>query len=376
MKINIIQFDPVIGGETTLANSLVRILKKRYQIRIIHPVQVGKKGKPIIQKNWGKVEGEEFLPYDKVHEACLEADFVFCVNAKHVRGSKRSDKREFAQADSDKFFNQFHGMNFIFYEHGLHTWRLYNYENLFSSLMNNGNSIRVLTNTKAAISFYESKGYRAYLCRQPFNSEIYGSISRNDSDVTNICFNSRYSTTKGPHVVIPFFLDFIKRDLKFKFNFRGDIRDPVSIWHGIKPYFQDPDSEINIKTYADKIEEVYDKQDYTVYAGYQTKDERGKMEYAVLESIFYEIPIIAHQDVFDYFKYDEYGVPPDFLDTAMIRLNKENLKAIIDRKFDPSSFVKNAKLLLEDFMPDIILKRFDECITSPASRIRTKVKLF
>ena len=54
MKINVIQFDPVIGGETTLTNALVAILKKEHEDRIIHPVHAGKGGKLKINK--GEIE--------------------------------------------------------------------------------------------------------------------------------------------------------------------------------------------------------------------------------------------------------------------------------------------------------------------------------
>lgn len=376
MKVNIIQFDPVIGGETTLCNALTTILSKKYDIRVIHPVHVSKRGKLKIDKKWGVVAGEEFLTYEETARACDDVDIVFCINAKHVKGSVKSDKRALAQADSDLFFDQFSNKNFVFYEHGFHTWRLYNYENLFSKLIKKGNTIRVLTNTKMAIEFYASKGYNAYLCRQPFNTEMYKPIVKNDSDTLNICFNSRYSATKGPHIVLPFFSEFLKKELNFRFNFRGNISDPVSIWHNIKHYFQDPESEINMKEYATDMSEIYNKQDYCVYAGYLTREERGKIEYAILEPIFYGIPIIAHPDVFKHFKYEEYGITPEQLKNSFIELSAENLRAIINREFDPSSYAENAKRILSDFLPDRISERFSWCLSSPASKGKLIEELF
>lgn len=376
MKINIIQFDPVVGGETTLCNALSSILRKTHEIRVIHPVHASKRGKLKIDSKWGKVEGEEYMTYANVATSCEEADFIFCINAKHVKGSVKSDKRALAQADSDMFFDQFKNKHFIFYEHGFHTWRLYNYDNLFSKLIRNGNTVRVLTNTKMAIDFYASKQYNAYLCRQPFNDSMYKPITRNDSNILNICFNSRYSATKGPHIVLPFFDEFLKKGLNFRFNFRGNISDPVSIWHNIKRYFLDPESEINMKGYATEMSEVYDKQDYCVYAGYLTKEERGKIEYAVLEPIWYDIPLIVHPDVFEHFKYEEYGITPEYLRSSFIELTTENLRKIIAREFDPSSYVKNARRILEDFLPARIAERFEHCISSPASKGRLVTELF
>lgn len=583
MKVNIIQFDPVVGGETTLTNALVAILKKEHEVRIIHPVHTGKSGKLKINKAWGKVEGEEFLTYSQTAEACENVDFIFCVNAKHVKGSVKSDKREIAQADSDLFFGQFSGKNFIFYEHGFHTWRLYNYENLFEKLMKKGNTIRVLTNTKMAIDFYKTKNYNAYLCRQPFNTDLYSPINRDQESTINftnhsggalgsdtvwdkigrefgvnnhrhyyagnitpngntevtiedyeegryesaraakrnfgyeyatmkdgrlirnwsqvkyaesvfaigkivqageslfpkqlndtrraleqsvtggtgyavgmaknhkkpifvfdqdrnswfswnyssenfdpcevpvltrnfagigtreirdngisairevyrktienrlseekkpvkICFNSRYSSTKGPHVILKEFMPFFDKNLNFNLQFRGNISDPVSVWHNIDGVLLKDvvrsKKEIKFLDFAEEIPDIYHGQDYCVYAGYLTREERGKIEYAILEPIFYEIPLIVHSDVFEYFKYEEYGITEDELRKCFIELTPENLQAIIDRKFDASEYVKNSKKILKDFLPEKILERFQICSSSPASKGRKKVELF
>jgi hypothetical protein len=396
MKVNVIQFDPVIGGETTLTNALVAILKKAHDVRIIHPVHAGKSGKLKINKAWGKVEGEEFLTYSQTAEACEDVDFIFCVNAKHVKGSVKSDKREQAQADSDAFFGQFHDKDFIFYEHGFHTWRLYNYENLFEKLMKNDNTIRVLTNTNMAIEFYKTKNYNAYLCRQPFNTDLYKPLKEKktftDFDPYNmahqyvgeapvkICFNSRYSSTKGPHVIIKDFMQFFNKDLNFKLQFRGNISDPVSVWHNIDGVLLKDvvrsKKEIVFLDFADDISDIYQDQDYCVYAGYLTREERGKIEYAVLEPIFYGIPLIVHPDVFAYFKYEEYGVSEEQLRKCFIELTPENIQKIINREFDPSEYIRNAKIILEDFLPEKILERFDACSSSPASKGRKKVELF
>jgi hypothetical protein len=381
VKVNIIQFDPVVGGETTLCNALSAILSKEHTIRVIHPVHLTKRGKLRIDSKWGRVEGEEFMSYSDTARACDDSDYIFCINAKHVKGSVKSDKRAIAQADSDSFFDQFEGKNFIFYEHGFHTWRLYNYESLFTKLMTKGNTIRVLTNTRMAIDFYDSKGYKAYLCRQPFNTDLYKPCIRNAAqETTNICFNSRYSATKGPHVVLKEFMDFFGKDLPFKLQFRGNISDPVSIWHNIDGVLLKQvirsHPEIVFETFAKDISEVYDSQDYCVYAGYQTREERGKIEYAILEPIHYGIPLIAHSDVFSHFKYDEYGITEEELREAFIELTPENLEKIIGGEFDATPFVENSKRILEDFLPHRILERFNHCISSPHSVGRRVKELF
>jgi hypothetical protein len=380
MKINIIQFDPVIGGETTLTNALSEILRKEYEIRVLTPVHLSKKGIPKVDKKWGKVKGAEYLSYEQVKETCEDADFIFCVNAKHVKGSVKSDKRELAQADSDLFFGQFHGKNFIFYEHGFHTWRLYNYERLFSNLIKQDNTIRVLTNTKMAIEFYASKGYNAYLCRQPFNTDLYGPIKSNSGSKINICFNSRYSATKGPYVILRQFMPFFGKGLNFNLQFRGNISDPVSVWHNIDGVLlkdvMRSHPEISFLGFADQVSEIYNEQDFCIYAGYQTREERGKIEYAILEPIFYDIPLIVAPEVFEHFKYEEYEIAETELRSCFIEATPDNLQKIIDGKFDFENYTRNAHRILEDFLPHKILERFKTCITSPASKGRSHVELF
>jgi hypothetical protein len=134
--------------------------------------------------------------------------------------------------------------------------------------------------------------------------------------------------------------------------------------------------EIVFLDFADDISDIYQDQDYCVYAGYLTREERGKIEYAVLEPIFYGIPLIVHPDVFAYFKYEEYGVTEEQLRKCFIELTPENIQKIIDREFDPSEYVRNARIILEDFLPEKILERFDTCSSSPASKGRKKVELF
>ena len=384
MKIHIIQFDPVVGGETTLCNALSAILKTVHTVRVIHPVHLNKKGIPKIDSKWGKVEGEEYMGYENTVKACEDADFIFCINAKHVKGSVKSDKRALAQADSDDFFGRFNGKNFIFYEHGFHTWRLYNYENLFSELLKRDNTIRVLTNTKLAIDMYAAKHYNAYLCRQPFNTDLYKPITKlqyfDSIKPVNICFNSRYSSTKGPQIILREFMQFFDKGLNFNLQFRGNISDPVSVWHNIDGVLLKDvvksKSEIKFLDFSNDISEIYENQDYCIYAGYQTREERGKIEYAILEPIWYDIPLIVHPDVFVHFKYVEYGITEEELRKCFIEMTPENITKIIAGEFDATEYVKNARKIVDDFLPNKILERFDNCINSPASKGRKKVELF
>jgi hypothetical protein len=175
-------------------------------------------------------------------------------------------------------------------------------------------------------------------------------------------------------------MNFFDKELNFKLQFRGNISDPVSVWHNIdgvllKDVIRSK-GEINFLDFAQDISEIYQDQDYCVYAGYQTREERGKIEYAILEPIFYNIPLIVHPDVFLHFKYEEYGISEEDLRAAFIELTPTNIQLIIDRQFDASSYVRNARIILEDFLAPKILERFNHCIASPASKGRKKVELF
>lgn len=377
-NINILHFDPFFGGESTLCKALSMILKKEYDVRIIHPINTPKSGQLNVKKaKWEKIDGEEFVSYDHVPLECVAADWIFCINGIHVKKSVYKENGNKARSISDDFFSQFYGKKFIFYEHGVHSCRLYNYERVFDVLIKNGNSVRVLTNTKEAIKMYDKKNYSAFLCRQAFNKDIYVPLEpRKNDGILNFCFNSRYTSIKGPHLVIPYFENFFKKGLGFKFNFRGTVTDPVSLWYGIMHYFTDNEDEMVMRRYAKTMSEIYEQQDYCVYAGYTTREEQGKMEYSVLEAIYYGIPLIVHPAFLDNFKCQEYGVSHDYVKTCFIELNEKNLDMILHRDFDSSEYVKNSKIFLDDFMGDKILERFDVCINSKVSNGLKNVELF
>jgi len=175
-------------------------------------------------------------------------------------------------------------------------------------------------------------------------------------------------------MALPFFENFVDRGLNFRFNFRGNLGDPCSIWHNLKHYFTHEEIHIGDSTSDKNL--IYDKQDYTLWCGHTAKAEHGKLEYSPLESIHYGIPIIAHSQVIDTFKHAEYGTTPEQIEKCFIRLNEDNLRKIINKEFDATEYVINSKKLLNDFLPKVITERFNHCINSPASTGRKIEKLF
>ena len=99
-------------------------------------------------------------------------------------------------------------------------------------------------------------GYSAFLIRQPFDPKSYPEVIKNqDKESVQIAFNSRYTANKRPQNVLPFFSKFLGNDAPFSLNFRGNVRDNVSIWYNLMHYFNDP--KIVMNGYAEKMWQIY-----------------------------------------------------------------------------------------------------------------------
>jgi len=353
-KLDIIQFTPVIGGETTLTKSMYKILSELgYSVRIIHPSKSGKK-----LKDWETFDGQLFVKLSDFQSTIEDTDYVFFINSVHLKKHKKTEDR-IAVFNSILPIFSFEGKNVIFYEHGRHSSDLYDYPTIFKKLKSQNNKIAVFTNTKDVHSYYKNLGYDPFLIRQPFDPENYPELSdkKSDSpnDIVNICFNSRYTANKRPQSVLPFFSKYLGKDANFKLNFRGNVRDNCSVWYDLFGYFED--SKIVMNGYADKPYQIYENQDYCLYAGYTTKSEKGKIEYAMLEPFYYGIPLIVEKGVIEDFRYEEYGIPREKFLRSVICLTEDNLESIINGTFDYKPYVKNAQSIVEDFLPDMIKSR-------------------
>lgn len=352
MKIDIVHFTPVIGGETTLVKSMYKILREMGNVvRVIHPTKSGK-----MLKGWATFDGQNIIKIKDFQEFTKDSEILFFINSIHLKKFKKLEDRAKEFSSVQPVFS-FENKKVIFYEHGKHSSDLYDYPTIFKKLTNQGNRLIVFTNTKEVISHYNRMGYEAFLIRQPFDPDYYPKLSKNETGKIQIAFNSRYTSNKRPNIVLPYFSKYLGENYNFELNFRGQIRDNVTIWYNLFEYFEDP--KIIMRDYADEMWQIYNGIDYCLYAGYTTKSEKGKMEYSILEPFFYGIPLIVEKDVIETFKYEEYGISKEKFLKSVICLNEKNLDLIIEGKFDYKPFVENAKTIVEDFLPNKIKERLE-----------------
>jgi hypothetical protein len=344
--IDIVQFTPVIGGETTLVKTMVDLLAEMgYSVRVIHPSKSGKK-----MKDWCSFDGQNFVKISEFGKFVEETDVLFFINSIHLKKHKKIEDREIVFQSIQPIYG-FENKKVIFYEHGRHSSDLYDYPTIFKKLTDQNNRVIVFTNTNDVIPYYENMGYSAFLIRQPFEPKNYPEVLKNqDKDTVQIAFNSRYTANKRPQNVLPFFSKFLGVDSPFSLNFRGNVRDNVSIWYNLMHYFNDP--KIVMNGYAEKMWHIYNGQDYCLYGGYTTKSEKGKMEYSMLEPFYYGIPLIVEKDVIQHFRYEEYGISREDFMRSVIPLTEENLDSIINKTFDWKPYADNAKKIVNDFLPE------------------------
>jgi hypothetical protein len=350
--IDIIQFTPIIGGETTLTKTMSDFLSDMgYSVRVIHPSKSGK-----CMKDWCTFERQNFVKISDFSEFVKDTDILFFINSIHLKKHKKVEDRNEAFEQAIPIFS-FDSKKVIFYEHGRHSSDLYDYPSIFSILSERGNRIVVFTNTRDVIPYYEKLGYNAFLIRQPLDPKNYPEIKREKSEKVKLSFNSRYTSNKRPQNILPFFNKYLGKEEPFELHFRGNVRDNVSVWYNLFHYFDDP--KIIMNGYFEHFHEIYNNIDYCIYGGYTTKSEKGKMEYSMLEPFFYGIPLIVEKEVIQYFKYEEYGISKEDFLKSVIVLTEENLDKIIKGEFDSSSFVKNAKSIVDDFLPESIKRRLE-----------------
>ena len=370
--IDIIQFTPVIGGETTLVKAMYDLLSEMgYTVRVIHPTKSGKS-----LKGYCLFNGQNFVKISEFDDFVKDTDTLFFINSIHLKKHKKIEERERVFESIQPMYS-FENKNVIFYEHGRHSSDLYDYPSIFEILKEKNNKVIVFTNTKDVIPYYEDLGYNAFLIRQPFDPKSYPEIQRNSNDDVQISFNSRYTANKRPQNVLPFFSKYLGNESNFTLNFRGTVRDNVSVWYELFHYFEDP--KIVMHEYFEKFYQIYENQDYCLYAGYTTKSEKGKMEYSMLEPFYYGIPLIVEKDVIHHFRYDEYGISKEDFLKSVIPLTEENLDSIINKTFDWKPYVDNAKSIVKDFLPSAIKERLKiglEGFDNPVKIKKATVPLF
>ena len=347
MKISLIQFEPIIGGESTLCNGLYKILSTDNSVNVYHPVDK-------IYKLYVKSENAKYVNYDSIKHICENSDVALFINSLHT------NEEELKKTNLLNIFSKIKKCKLIFYEHGLHTWDQCCYEQILK-VLKNSNKIRILTNTKEAISIYIKRGYSAFLCRQPFIKDDYPDLERKETDnKLNIYFNSRFSVNKCVIEAIEYFYDFLNsEELDFCLTFRNSGLESKQL-----NYHKSLISEsknCKLLTYCSN-KERYENQDYVLYFGYNDDKEKGKIEYSILEAIHYNIPILVHPFWIKNFKHDEYDITKEELDSIFIVINPFNIKKLLTDKIKLQ--MPNANKLMLEFSNKKIQERIDICINS------------
>jgi hypothetical protein len=343
--IGIIQFEPIVGGETTLAVNLHEILSEEGEVEILHPYNKDRG----ISRLWKKAPGE-FVEYDQLIDRLNEYEILLFLNSVHYPKEKELEKIL-------SLFSNIENSKVIFYEHGFHTWNFCRYD-LILPLVSKKNELRILTNTVESREDYLKKGYKVFLCRQPFNPKSYRPVKKNDTETINICFNSRFSKEKNILFVFSYFSEFFREESNFSVNFRYDKKS------GLAALAENAKSMKNckIENYAEDVGEIYDEQDFCLYFGCFDVKEMGKIEYSLLEAIYYQIPIIIHPFWFNFFKYEEYGFSREFIKSCFIELDP--LTFHLELHIDHSEKTENALEILKEFYPSKIKERIQDCLDS------------
>ena len=351
--ISIIQFEPIIGGESTLCESISNLLSTCYNVNIYHPCQLVDNNLKV-SRLWHPVNNGKFVPYSLLKTICDKSDYTIFLNSVHVStNTVYSVMRELLVA-----FSAIRDANLVFYEHGLHTWKQCDYFTIFS-ILKNQNDIKVLTNTIEGKSIYDKHGYESFLCRQPFLPKT-AALKKNNTDTVNVCFNSRFSLNKRIDKVINYFYEFLNDDMNFTLNFRESGLESEAV-SPLKKIITDSRNG-KLSKYAKSSHEIYDKQDFCLFFGYDDVLESGKLEYSILEAIHFEIPVIIHPSWLRNFKYSEYGYDKEFIDKCFISLDPYTFKDIVANPQNYRHTIDEAKILLEDFSESKVLNRIKICL--------------
>ena len=286
---------------------------------------------------------------------------IFFFNNSNIctKYSKKSKKQETVDElwneDKKYLIEPLKNKTIIWFEHGPHSNFECNYVESIKRLQEQNNKIVVWSNYKSLMNdFYVKNNIMNFMTRQAFSNDLYGEIKKSlNQSKTIFCFCGRYVTTKRPQILFNLLKWTLNTDLSFEVHFRGTKTAPFLFVN--KHFFDDPRFIMNDQT--EYAWQQYDNKDYCFYFGNNIKTERGKIEYALLEPIYYGIPIVTIPKYFDEFMYDEYSITKEELKKCLIEYSDETFKKILDKTFDYSSYVENSKkIILSKFFEENFMK--------------------
>lgn len=366
MKIDVVQFTPVPGGETTWTKATALILQDMgHEVRVITPTRSGKK-----LSGFMEMPNQIFVKESLLCDVLQEAEVIYFVNSIHLQKSKRKSEEE-----KQDMFNQvrhiFEGIKdkkVIMHEHGnMYSIHLYKYDDIMNILVENGNRVVMTTNLRSSVPKYEEMGIPAFVTRQPFYPSMYPKVNLNEEDKSIISFNSRYTATKRPQLILGLIEKYLEEGFNFGFRFKGNKNDNVTIWYKLAKYFEFPQISIkkNVPDMNEEVFDIYDKADYCVYPGPSVKSEKGRVEYSMMESWFYNIPLMVGMDIMENFNTAEFKWTDEMVFAGMIPMNEKNTEKMVKNLFtdeERQKYINGGNAMLKEFLPEAFIPRIQTAL--------------
>jgi glycosyltransferase involved in cell wall biosynthesis len=366
MKIDIVQFTPVPGGESTWTKATSLILQEMgHEVRVITPTRSGKK-----LSGFMEMPNQHFIKEALLCDELQNAEIIYFVNSIHLQKSKRKSEEEKTEMFNAvrPIFEGIKNKKVIMHEHGnMYSNHLYRYTDIINILHENGNRVVMTTNLRSSVSKYEEMGIPAFVTRQPFYPAMYPQVPTNTTKKPIFSFNSRYTATKRPQLFLPLLDKYFKNGDDFEVHFKGNKNDNVTIWYKLTEYFTYPQVSIkkNVPDMTVEVSEIYENADYCVYPGPSVVSEKGRVEYSMMEAWYYGLPLIVGLDVMEKFNTIEFGYSDDMIFAGMIPMNQNTIDRIMSGNFteeERTKYVRGGKELLKEFLPDAFKERMQKAL--------------
>lgn len=257
---------------------------------------------------------------------------------------------------------------FIVIEHSNdQSYRKHGYEDLMKVIGKHP----VVCNSKSSVVIYKNKyGIDAHLIHIPFSKNLMpeGVSKRTENKPFQVVFPSRLLIFKKVDTAIHFMQEEISDAFPWEFTAYGYASGTAIWWTDLKDQL-DENEENEIIPFIDKrirferpyrreqLPEVYKNADIT-FNTTQAKNDGGKLECVLLESIFYGVPVCIHDNWIK-------GVPPDQVDDTLIPnetylpMDKEGiLKFYNDIEFRKRLIDKSQKMLEDHYDAKLVAQKF------------------
>jgi hypothetical protein len=196
---------------------------------------------------------------------------------------------------------------------------------------------------------------------------MYPKLNKNQEPHSVISFNSRYTSTKRPQIILGLLERHFESGLNFNLRFKGNKTDNVTIWYKLTKYFEFPQISIkkNVTDMSQEIKEIYEDADFCVYPGPSVKSEKGRVEYSMMESWFYELPLVVGVDIMENFNIKEFQWTNEKIFSGMIPMNENMVEKAVKKLFteeELQKYIDGGKELLKEFLPEAYVPRLQKAL--------------